>query len=76
VKKKIAKIFRELKHYKLKQNNDSIANKKQSGLAILLGDEYKNESPTSSFESDPVLQKVDTYLNEKPLDREKSLLVW
>ena len=50
--------------------------KKQSGLAILLGDEYTNESPTSNFESDPVLQEVDIYLKEKPLNREESLLVW
>ena len=58
------------------QNNDSIANKKQSGLAILLGDEYTNESPISSFESDPGLQEVDAYLKEKPLDREESSLAW
>jgi len=58
------------------QNNDSIANKKRSGWPILLGNEYTNESPTLSFESDPVLQEVDTYLKEKPLDREESLLAW
>jgi len=54
------------------------ANKKLSGLAILLGDDYTSasESGTSIAESDPVLQEVETYLKEKPLDREESPLVW
>ena len=49
--------------------------KQHSGLSILLGDEYTSNGD-SADESDPVLDEVDSYLQDKPLDREESPLLW
>ena len=50
-------------------------NKQCSGLSILLGDEYTSNGD-SADESDPVLDEVESYLQDKPLDREESPLLW
>jgi len=49
--------------------------KKCTGLDILLGGDYTtNESEDS--EADPILKEVESYIKEKPIDREESPLVW
>ena len=53
---------------------------RRSGLAILLGDDYTNERTINSEgdpeDSDPVLKKVESYLKERPMDREEPPLRW
>ena len=55
--------------------------KKRSGLAILLGVDYTNQTSMNSEiddseDSDPVLKEVELYLKEKPIDREEPPLDW
>ena len=56
-------------------NSSQKQNKQHSGLFILLGDEYTSDGD-SADESDPVLDEVESYLQDKPLDREESPLLW
>ena len=49
--------------------------RKRSGLDILLGDEYSSKDSLED-ESGPVLNEVESYLQDRPLDREESPLVW
>ena len=53
--------------------------KRRSGLAVLLGDDYTNENITSNGDSDdtdPVLKEIESYLKERPIDREEHPLEW
>ena len=49
--------------------------KRCSGLAILLGDDYTNQRDINtegdSEDSDPVLIEVESYMKERPLNREE-----
>lgn len=59
--------------------NEPVTKKKHSGLAILLGDDYKtsiNSDTSDSEDSDPVLKEVELYLKEKLIDREEPPLRW
>lgn len=59
----------------LEEASGPVPKKKRTGLDILLGDDYTtNESEDS--EADPVLKEVESYIKEKPIDREESPLVW
>jgi len=52
-----------------------VPKKKCSGLHILLGDDYTN-SGEDELDSNSVLNVVDVFLKEMPIDREHSPLVW
>ena len=60
--------------------SEPVTKKRLSGLAIILGDDYTNQrgmnSGDDSEDSDPVLQEVESYLKERPLDREEPPLGW
>ena len=58
------------------ESNRPVPKKKCSGLDILLGDNYTNAGGDNELEFNPLLNKVDMYLEEKPIDREESPLVW
>ena len=49
--------------------------RKLSSLDILLGDEHSSKDSVEN-ESDPVLNEVESYLQDRPLDREESPLKW
>ena len=54
---------------------------KRSGLAILLGDDYTNQTSMNSEtddseDSDTVFKEVELYLKEKAIDREEPPLGW
>ena len=56
--------------------NEPVTKKKHSGLAILLGDDYTNQTSVNSDTddsegSDPIIKEVELYLKEKPIDREE-----
>ena len=56
--------------------DEPVTKKKRSGLAILLGVDYTNQTSMNSEiddseDSDPVLKEVELYLKEKPIDREE-----
>ena len=54
------------------QSPSCLSGKLPTALDILLGDEQVD----SADESDPTLYEVDLYLQDRPLNREESPLVW